>query len=88
MVFQKYEHSCTERTTSVHFLKMVKILAVFTKQKALTKCKCFFFGIRRLHTLPGRVQPSTICVERLNFCVRYENRWTPFAIATEMVECF
>lgn len=31
MVFQKYEHSCTERTTNEHFLKMVKILVFFTK---------------------------------------------------------
>ena len=39
-------------------------------------------GIRRRPTLPGRVQPSTIGAERLNFCVRYGNRWDPFAIAT------
>ena len=60
----------------------------FYKVKSTYNTVSAFFGIRRLHTLPGRVQPSTICVERLNFCVRYENRWTPFAIATEMVECF
>ena len=87
MVFQKGERSCTERTTSEHFLKRAKILAFF-KGKSTYSIVSAFFGIRRLHTLPGRVQPSTICVERLNFCVRYENRWTPFAIATEMVECF
>ena len=40
------------------------------------------FGIRRRPTLPGRVQPSTIGAEGLNFCVRYGNRWNPFAIAT------
>ena len=40
------------------------------------------FGIRRRPTLPGRVQPSTIGAEGLNFCVRYGNRWYPFAIAT------
>ena len=39
-------------------------------------------GIRRRPTLPGRVQPSTIGAEGLNFCVRYGNRWDPFAIAT------
>ena len=39
-------------------------------------------GIRRRPTLPGRVQPSTIGAEGLNFCVRYGNRWNPFAIAT------
>ena len=87
MVFEKGERSCTERTTSEYFLKMAKILAFFARKKHLRNVSAFF-GIRRLHTLPGRVQPSTICVERLNFCVRYENRWTPFAIATEMVECF
>ena len=40
------------------------------------------YGIRRRPTLPGRVQPSTIGAEGLNFCVRNGNRWDPFAIAT------
>ena len=38
--------------------------------------------IRRRPTLPGRFQPSTISVLRLNFCVRYGNRWIPQAIVT------
>ena len=42
------------------------------------------FGIRQCPTLPGRHQPSTIGAERLNFCVRYGNRWIPFAITTGM----
>ena len=42
----------------------------------------FLFGIRQRPTLPGRLQPSTIGAERLNFCVRYGNRWDPFAIVT------
>ena len=49
------------------------------------KSSCFgncFFGIRRRPTLPGRVQPSTIGAEGLNFCVRDGNRWIPFAITT------
>ena len=33
--------------------------------------------IRRRPTLPGRFQPSTISVLRLNFCVRDGNRWIP-----------
>ena len=41
-----------------------------------------FHGIRQRPTLPGRLQPSTIGAERLNFCVRYGNRWIPFAIVT------
>ena len=44
----------------------------------------FHFGIRQCPTLPGRHQPSTIGAERLNFCVRYGNRWIPFAITTGM----
>ena len=44
----------------------------------------FRFGIRQCPTLPGRHQPSTIGAERLNFCVRYGNRWIPFAITTGM----
>ena len=39
-------------------------------------------GIRRRSTLPGRLQPSTIDAEGLNFCVRDGNRWNPFAIVT------
>ena len=39
-------------------------------------------GIRQRPTLPGRVQPSTIGTERLNFCVRYGNRWDPLVITT------
>ena len=39
-------------------------------------------GIRRRPTLPGRLQPSTIGVLRLNFCVRNGNRWNPQAITT------
>ncbi len=46
------------------------------------------FGIRQRPTLPGRLQPSTIGAERLNFCVRYGNRWIPFAIATGMLSGF
>ena len=45
----------------------------------------FLFGIRQRPTLPGRLQPSTIGAERLNFCVRYGNRWDPFAIVTGML---
>ena len=41
-----------------------------------------FHGIRQRPTLPDRLQPSTIGAERLNFCVRYGNRWIPFAIVT------
>ena len=38
--------------------------------------------IRRRPTLPGRFQPSTISVLRLNFCVRDGNRWILSAIVT------
>ena len=38
--------------------------------------------IRQRPTLPGRLQPSTIGAVRLNFCVRDENRWFPYAIVT------
>ena len=41
-----------------------------------------FIGIRQRSTLPGRLQPSTIDAEGLNFCVRDGNRWNPFAIVT------
>ena len=46
------------------------------------------FRIRRLSTLPGRCQPSTIDVWGLNFCVRDGNRWIPSAIVTGNCELF
>ena len=52
------------------------------KEPCNSKVPC---GIRQRPTLPGRLQPSTIGAERLNFCVRYGNRWIPFAIATGML---
>ena len=39
-------------------------------------------GIRQRPNLPGRFQPGTVSVLRLNFCVRDGNRWVPQAIAT------
>ena len=42
--------------------------------------------MRQRPTLPGRLQPSTIGVLGLNFCVRNGNRWNPQAIATAMGE--
>ena len=45
---------------------------------------CSSFWNRHRHTLPG--QPSTICADELNFCVRYENRWDLIAIDTGIVE--
>ena len=54
------------------------------KRKTPTLVGAFLFGIRQRPTLPGRLQPSTIGAERLNFCVRYGNRWDPFAIVTGM----
>ena len=53
-----------------------------TNKKHTTFVVCLLFGIRQCPTLPGRLQPSTIGAERLNFCVRYGNRWDPFAITT------
>ena len=46
------------------------------------KAFAFPIGIRQRSTLPGRLQPSTIDAEGLNFCVRDGNRWNPFAIVT------
>ena len=56
------------------------------KKRVVTKLLSFYWN-RRRPTLPGRVQPSTISAEGLNFCVRNENRWIPFAIITGMVKC-
>ena len=45
-----------------------------------------FHKNQRLPILPGGLPPSTFGVCRLNGCVRYGNRWTPAAIATESSE--
>ena len=57
-------------------------LCLIRYEKAPANAEAFSYGIRQCPTLPGRLQPSTIGAERLNFCVRYGNRWDPFAITT------
>ena len=52
------------------------------KQKSPTYYCKSGMGMRQRPTLPGRLQPSTIGVLRLNFCVRNGNRWNPQAITT------
>ena len=56
-------------------------LNLFHKRRA-SLIEMLFIGIRRRPILPGRFQPSTFGAEGLNFCVRYGNRWDPFAITT------
>ena len=57
-------------------------LRTSNKTKSPT-CSCRSgMGMRQRPTLPGRLQPSTIGVLRLNFCVRNGNRWNPQAITT------
>ena len=63
--------------------KVSNFLIVY--EKAPANAEAFSYGIRQCPTLPGRLQPSTIGAERLNFCVRYGNRWDPFAIVTGML---
>ena len=46
------------------------------------------YEMRQRSNLPGRHQPSTFDVLRLNFCVRDGNRWNPQAIATAKGEHF
>ena len=48
-------------------------------QKKRHSTECLFMGSG---DEPGRFQPSTISVLRLNFCVRDGNRWIPQAIVT------
>ena len=51
-------------------------------EKELSIAELFFIWNPATTYSPGRLQPSTIGAERLNFCVRYGNRWDPFAIVT------
>ena len=67
------------------------ILVCDNKKHLLKEQVLFVCGMRRRSSLPGRYQPSTFDVLRLNFCVRYGNRWNPQAIATaksELIWCF
>ena len=52
-------------------------------KKSTRLCGCFFD--RQLPTLPGRLQPSTIGLCVLNYCVRNGNRWNHASIVTECV---
>ncbi len=72
--------------SKMQLLRRVFRLAVSVKKeialiKAISK-----IGNRQRPTLPGRFQPSTIGAERLNCCVRNENRCIPLAIVTGIVE--
>ncbi len=75
------------KPSQVHYMYSAEspgryIIYPIPKQNTHTFVWVFCFGIRQRPTLPGRLQPSTIGAERLNFCVRYGNRWDPFAIVT------
>ena len=67
----------------MHYVYFAHLFAKYIPKK-VTSNEVTFFGIRQLHTLPGRVHPSTICVKGLNDCVRYGNRWITLAIAAEI----
>ena len=72
-------------------LAFFNIHGYFSWQKIYKKREAsllLLYGFRQRPTLPGRVQPSTIGAEGLNFCVRYGNRWDPFAIITGNCELF
>ena len=73
-------------TNVARWLVMAQEIETVDWKRKMTQLKLshFSFGIRQCPTLPGRHQPSTIGAERLNFCVRYGNRWIPFAITTGM----
>ena len=65
-----------------NFLKRRMRSTAFRAQKRESFERMTLGEIRRRPTLPGRFQPSTISVLRLNFCVRDGNRWIPQAIVT------
>ena len=69
----------TKRAVDFHYQAIAHGGRTTKKQdRVMRSC----IGFRRRPTLPGRVQPSTIGAEGLNFCVRNGNRWDPFAIVT------
>ena len=68
--------------TLVGIIRKTKLSGYMKRKDPPSRAGLSFHGIRQRPTLPGRLQPSTIGAERLNFCVRYGNRWIPFAIVT------
>ena len=68
--------------TLVGIIRKTKLSGYIKRKDPPSRAGLSFHGIRQRPTLPGRLQPSTIGAERLNFCVRYGNRWIPFAIVT------
>ena len=82
-------HGSPSQVQCCTWLEMIRIGRAFpvlcTRKRTQQMLSPFSCGIRQRPTLPGRLQPSTIGAERLNFCVRYGNRWIPFAIVTGML---
>ena len=72
----------------MHFLNIYDYFSWHKIYKKREASLLLLYGFRQRPTLPGRVQPSTIGAEGLNFCVRYGNRWNPFAIITGNCELF
>ena len=68
--------------TLVGIIRKTKLSDYMKRKDLPSRAGLSCHGIRQRPTLPGRLQPSTIGAERLNFCVRYGNRWIPFAIVT------
>ena len=60
----------------------LSLLLLYMKKDEAFWLRLLPFRDRQRHTLPGRLQPSTICAKGLNFCVRHVYRWFPFAFAT------
>ena len=78
--------SCTDEICTILRGLPYRFTVDGTKKEEPRFVVLLFCNRQRLY-LPGRVQPSTSSAEGLNFCVRDENRWIPFAIVTGIVEC-
>ena len=72
----------TKHRILAFFVSSQTLLTPLSAQKREPLFRMTLGEIRRRPTLPGRFQPSTISVLRLNFCVRDGNRWIPQAIVT------
>ena len=79
------EPNQVQRRTLVGIIRKTKLSDCMKRKDPPSRAGLSFHGIRRRPTLPGRLQPSTIGAERLNFCVRYGNRWTLSVINTNLL---
>ena len=74
--------------TQIHDIAKMRSIVrgnAWKRKKTSTEVDVFFLVSWQCPIFPGRLQPSIVGDEKLNFCVRDENRWTFSLSSPEMV---